>query len=32
MAGDNRPVSDDSRYFGAVPREAIDGRVTLDAG
>jgi signal peptidase I len=30
MAGDNRPMSTDSRVFGAVPLEAIDGRVILD--
>jgi signal peptidase I len=29
MAGDNRPMSTDSRVFGAVPLEAIDGRVEL---
>jgi signal peptidase I len=29
LAGDNRPVSSDSRYWGPVPREAIDGRVIL---
>jgi signal peptidase I len=32
MAGDNRPNSTDSRFFGPVPREAIDGRVSLVAG
>lgn len=29
LAGDNRPVSSDSRFWGAVPLEAIDGRVIL---
>lgn len=29
LAGDNRPVSSDSRYWGPVPLEAIDGRVLL---
>ena len=27
MLGDNRPASDDSRFWGPVPREAILGRV-----
>lgn len=30
VAGDNRPASTDSRYWGAVPIEAIDGRVTVE--
>ena len=29
LAGDNRPVSADSRLFGPVPLESIDGRVSL---
>ncbi len=29
LAGDNRPVSADSRLFGPIPLEAIDGRVSL---
>lgn len=29
IAGDNRPVSSDSRYWGAIPLEAIDGKVSL---
>lgn len=29
LAGDNRPVSSDSRFWGPVPSEAIDGRVEL---
>lgn len=30
MLGDNRGASDDSRYWGAVPKRAILGRVELD--
>lgn len=30
VAGDNRPRSTDSRYWGAVPTEAIDAKVILD--
>lgn len=29
VMGDNRPNSTDSRYFGVVPMEKIDGRVTI---
>jgi signal peptidase I len=29
LAGDNRPESSDSRFWGAVPREAIDGQVAV---
>jgi len=29
LAGDNRPVSADSRLFGPVPLESIDGRVSV---
>lgn len=29
LAGDNRPVSSDSRFWGAVPLEAIDGKVAV---
>jgi signal peptidase I len=29
VSGDNRPRSTDSRYWGAVPVEAIDGRVEV---
>ena len=32
VAGDNRPESSDSRYWGAVPEDAIDGRVELTHG
>lgn len=32
VAGDNRPDSSDSRYWGPVPEEAIDGRVLLPEG
>lgn len=30
MLGDNRPASDDSRFWGPVPKRAILGRVELD--
>lgn len=30
VAGDNRPKSSDSRIWGSVPVEAVDGRVILD--
>ena len=29
VAGDNRPNSTDSRFFGAIPAESIDGRVLI---
>lgn len=29
LAGDNRPISNDSRYWGPLPASSIDGRITL---
>ncbi|CAN5626102.1 hypothetical protein BH10ACT11_BH10ACT11_20270 [soil metagenome] len=29
LAGDNRPVSNDSRFWGPLPAGSIDGRITL---
>lgn len=32
VAGDNRPRSSDSRIWGAVPLDAIEGRILVDSG